>query len=117
MPAPLSRILPIVVTSMLVVPGARAQSLASRIDGADGTIRLNIPARSGVCGNGTFIGEETATEFRSYTMLSNGFMTSRSEDFQPTCRTGPIRLAMERSAGRCTGCARRWVSSGVRMPR
>lgn len=84
---------------LLITAGAEAQSLADRIARAEGTIRLSVPSRAGVCGNGRFIGEETATAFRTYTMHAGGFSISQFEDFLPTCHAGPIRLALDKTSG------------------
>ena len=84
---------------LLVAAGVDAQSLADRIARADGTIRLSIPARPGICGDGRFIGEETPTAFRTYTIHADGFSISHFEDFMPTCHAGPIRVALDHADG------------------
>jgi hypothetical protein len=84
---------------VLVTPPLLGQSVADRIARAEGTVRLTIAARPQVCGNGNFIGEDTPTAFRSYTIHPNGFSINVSADFRPTCHEGPIRLAFDRTEG------------------
>ena len=83
-------------------PGS-AQQISQRVTSApDGTIRLSFPARPEVCGDGTFIGEDTPRGFRMYSFHGNGYSMETLEDVQPECRPGPLRLVVTKTGGRIT---------------
>lgn len=89
----------------LITAGAEAQSLADRIARADGTIRLSVPGRPGVCGDGQFIGEETSTTFRTYTMPAGASLDKLSaiirNDPDPSLRRqAQRRVGIVREEGR-----------------
>ena len=73
---------------LIAAPALAGQSLASKIDRVkDGTVRLSFAAREGVCGNG-----------RNNISTHSG---NRGE-WEHDCESGPIRVVIERTAGRST---------------
>jgi len=85
-----------------------AQGLAQRLDAVrDGTIRMSFATRPEVCGDGRFIGVDTPRGFRMYTFHGNGvshggYSVETLEDVQPDCKTGPMRLVIEKTGGQVT---------------
>jgi hypothetical protein len=80
-----------------------AQDLADRVNAVRGnTVRLSFPTRPEICGDGKSIGETTADGFTTHTFWSGGYSINNQEFWQLDCRTGPMRLVVERVNGRVT---------------
>ena len=101
--------LPLVgVVLAITANSAAAQQLASRLAAMrDGTIRISFATRAEVCGDGQFIGIDTPRGFRMYTFhgggsSSRGYSSEILQDVQPECSGGPMRLVVEKTAGRVT---------------
>ncbi len=78
-----------------------AQDLADQVNAARGDIvRLSFPTRPEICGDGQSIGETTVDGFTTHTFWSGGYSTQSYEFWQPDCRTGPMRLVVEKENGR-----------------
>ena len=78
-----------------------AQDLADRVNAARGDIvRLSFPTRPEICGDGQSIGEMTVDGFTTHTFWSGGYSIQNHEFWQPECRTGPMRLVVEKENGR-----------------
>lgn len=88
------------VLSVTLATQAGAQSLASQLDRVkDGAVRLSVVTRTGVCGDGRFIGEETPDGFVTYTAWNQGYSIQSYEFFRPDCRSGPLRLVVVKAGG------------------
>ncbi len=93
------------IATMLAIPAfagsLEAQSLADQINAVRGnTVRLSFPTRSAICGDGKSIGEKTADGFTTHTFWSGGYSINNQEFWEIDCRTGPMRLVVEKSNGR-----------------
>lgn len=72
-----------------LAPRLAGQTLDSRLGGVrDGTVRFAFAARAGVCGDGENI-------FTSYSGRGRG-------EWEGSCANGPVRVVVERTAGRTT---------------
>src|SRR5689334_9093655 len=91
------------VVSFAAAASAGAQSVAQRIDAVrDGTVRLTFDARPGVCGN-----DDGGVTIVNPRRPESGYWNSRR------CEVGPVRVVLEREAGRTTTVRQR---IGARWP-
>jgi hypothetical protein len=85
---------------VLSAEGGSAQSLPDRIAGVrNGTVRMSYAARTAVCGDGRFIGFDLPDAFWMYSSWNDGYSVNMLEDVRPNCRTGPMRLVIEKAGG------------------
>jgi hypothetical protein len=68
----------------------------------DGLIRLSFATRPQVCGDGTFVGEDTPRGFRMYSFHDNGYGTQTLQDVAPECRNGPMLMVVTKANGQVT---------------
>jgi len=79
----------IVLLAAFALPARlEAQTLAQRVAGGDGTVRLSFAARRGVCGNGG----------HSITILND----DEHGEWESDCTPGPVRMSLRVSGGRVT---------------
>src|SRR5687767_13482369 len=94
------------VLALVIVPCtgvSLSAQIAQRIARApDGAVRMTIPARPAVCGDGNFIGEDTPAGFRMYSFRGEGYSVETLQDIQPECTTGPVLLVVTKRGERVT---------------
>jgi hypothetical protein len=87
---------------MLALAPLPAQSIARRVAQVkDGTVRMSFASRSDVCGNGS--GNISTSGNRNSGRTSNGsvtYSTSRHNEWEDDCESGPIRVAIDIADGR-----------------
>jgi hypothetical protein len=78
-----------------------AQTIARRVSQVkDGTVRMSFAARSDVCGNGAGnISTGNGTN-RTYRSNGNGSTTSRRNEWEDDCESGPVRVAIDIADGK-----------------
>ena len=75
------------------ISAAWGQQLAERVNRApDGNVRMSFATRAEVCGDGTFVGEDSPRGFRMYFFHDRGYGMQTLQDIQPDCRSGPMLL-------------------------
>ncbi len=86
--------------AMAITAALPAQSIARRVSQVkDGTVRMSFAARSDVCGNGA--GNISTGNGRSRTVNSgSGYTTSRRNEWEDDCESGPVRVAIDMADGK-----------------
>ena len=90
-------LLAVAVSTITIAPiESAAQTLAQRVSRApDGVVRLQFPSRPGTCGDGSdVIGYRKALFAESFQSIGNWN--------SPTCRPGPVRVALRVANSRAT---------------
>lgn len=85
-----------------VISPLDAQNLADRVNAVrSNTVRLSFPTRPEICGDGKSIAERTDEGFTTHTFWSGGYSINNNQEFwEFDCRTGPMRLVVEKLNGR-----------------